>query len=104
MISRWELSPQERTNPKTLASDKLSALFKICAKDTERVIKKKVYYGYYLNQIIAEYERLRKFYGKLYKDKQLYCYKTMNEIISDFNNHIIENMTSLFEDNIDKKN
>ena len=72
MISRWELSPQEKTNPKTLASDQLSALFKICAKDTERVIQKKVYYGYYLNQIIAEYERLRKFYGKLYKDKQLY--------------------------------
>ena len=102
-ISRWELDPQEKANPKSLAGDKMSALFKMCAKDTEKVIQKKVYYGYHLNQIISEYERLRNYYGKLYKDKQFYFFKTMNEIISEFNKHIIENFTSLVEDNNDKK-
>ena len=102
-IMRWELDPQEKANPKMLAGDKFSALFKMCAKDTDRVIQKKVYYGYYLNQIIEEYERLRNYYGKFYKDKQFYFYKTMNEIISEFNNHIIENFTSLVDDNNDKK-
>ena len=102
-VSRWELDPQEKSSPKSLAGDKFSALFKMCAKDTERVIQKKVYYGYYLNQLIEEYERLRHFYSKFYKDKQFYFYKTMNEIISEFNKHIIENFTSLVEDNNDKK-
>ena len=103
-ITRWELDPQEKASAKTLAGDKLSALFKMCAKDTDRCIQRKVYYGYYLNQIIEEYERLRNFYGKLHKENQINFCKVLTEIISEFNKHVIENLTSLvIEENNDKK-
>ena len=94
-VTRWELDPQEKTNPNTLASDKLSALFKMCAKDTDKCIQRKVYYGYYLNKLIEEYERIRKFNGKWHKENQMNFFKKLIEIITEYNNHIYENLNEL---------
>ena len=92
--TKWELGPQEKANPNSLLEDKLSALFKMCAKETDRCVQRKIYYGYYLNQLIEEYERISKFYGHLYKENQLdYC-KQLSVIITEFHNHIIENFST----------
>ena len=93
-VTKWELDPQEKANPNSLLEDKLSALFKMCAKETDRCVQRKIYYGYYLNQLIEEYERISKFYGHLYKENQLdYC-KQLSVIITEFHNHIIENFST----------
>ena len=103
-VTKWELDPQEKANPKDLLHDKFSALFKMCAKDTDRCIQRKIYYGYYLNQLIEEHERIRNFNGKNHKDNLMKFCQNLAEIISDFHNHIVENLTSLvFEENKYKK-
>ena len=103
-VTKWELDPQEKANPNSLVDDKLSALFKMCAKDTDKCVQRKIYYGYYLNQIIEEYERIRNFNGNMYKENQINFCRNLAEIISEFHNHIVENLTSLVvEDNKYKK-
>ena len=94
-ITKWELDPQEKSNPNDLLEDKLPALFKMCAKETDRCIQRKIYYGYYLSQLIEEYERIRKFYGNLYKKNQLEYCKKLSVIITKSHNHIIENFNSI---------
>ena len=103
-VTKWELDPQEKANPKDLLHDKFSALFKMCAKDTDRCNQRKIYYGYYLNQLIEEHERIRNFNGKNHKDNLMNFCQNLAEIISDFHNLIVENLTSLvFEENKYKK-
>ena len=94
-ITKWELDPQDKTKANSLIDDKLSALFKMCAKDTDKCIQKKIYYGYYLNQIIEEYERIRNFNGKSYKENQINFCSKLTEILSEFHNQVVENLTSL---------
>ena len=102
-VTRWELDPQEKTNPNTLASDKLSALFKMCAKDTDKCIQRKIYYGYYLNKLIEDYERIRSYSGNLHKENQQNFFKKTIDIITEFNNHINENLNSLDAEEIKDK-
>ena len=99
-VTKWELDPQEKASGETLATDKFSALFKMCAKDTDRCIQRKIYYGYYLNQLIEDYERIRDFNGVLYKENQINFSKKLSEIIDEFHKHIEE---SLVEQIIDDK-
>jgi hypothetical protein len=99
-VTKWELDPQEKASGATLASEKLSALFKMCAKDTDRCIQRKVYYGYYLNQLIEDYERMRDFNGGKYKETQINFSTKLSEIITEFSQHIEE---SLVEPVIDEK-
>ena len=99
-VTKWELDPQEKASGATLASEKLSALFKMCAKDTDRCIQRKVYYGYYLNQLIEDYERMRDFNGGKYKETQINFCTKLSEIITEFSQHIEE---SLVEPVIDEK-
>ena len=91
-VTKWELDPQEKASGATLASEKFSALFKMCAKDTDRCVQRKIYYGYYLNQLIEDYERMRDFNGVMYKETQINFCKKLLEIISEFSEHIKENL------------
>ena len=100
-VTKWEFDPNEKTNVNNLKEDKLSALFKMCAKDTDRCVQRKIYYGYYLNQLIEEYERIRNFNGDLYKKNIINFCRKMAEIISQFHKHITENLS--FDENQNKK-
>ena len=100
-VTKWEFDPNEKTNVNILTEDKLSALFKMCAKDTDRCVQRKIYYGYYLNQLIEEYERIRNFNGDLYKKNLINFCRKMTEIISQFHKHITENLS--FDENQNKK-
>ncbi len=103
-VSKWELDPQEKTSSISLIHDKFSALFKMCYKDTDRCVQRKIYYGYYLNQLIEEHERITNFNGKNYKDNLMKFCQNLSEIISEFHNHIVENLTTLvYEENKYKK-
>jgi len=67
-ISKWELDSQEKSTGNILSQDKSSALFKICSKDTNTCIQRRIYYGYYLNKAIEEFERVRALNGKFHKE------------------------------------
>ena len=107
-VTKWEFDSQEKTNKNILVQDKLSALFKMCAKDTDRCVQRKVYYGYHLNQMIGEYERIRNYCGILHKENQMNFCRKLSEINNEFQSHINENMTDKVEEKVlnseEKKN
>ena len=91
--TKWELDPNEKAKANILAKDKLSALFKMCAEDTDRCIQRKIYYGYHLNQLIEDYERMRDFNGIMHKENQMTNCKRLSEIINEFQKHIEESFS-----------
>ena len=104
-VSKWELDPQEKTAGNILLQDKSSALFKICSKDTNACIQRRIYYGYYLNKAIEEFERVRTLNGNFHKENFMNFCRNLSDIISEFHKSIAENLTALFvEDNINRKN
>ena len=104
-VSKWELDPQEKTAGNILLQDKSSALFKICSKDTNTCIQRRIYYGYYLNKAIEEFERVRTLNGNFHKENFMNFCRNLSDIISEFHKSIAENLTALFvEDNINRKN
>ena len=104
-VSKWELDPQEKTAGNILLQDKSSALFKICSKDTNTCIQRRIYYGYYLNKAIEEFERVRTLNGNFHKENFMNFCRNLSDIISEFHKSIAENLTALFvEDNINRQN
>ena len=104
-ILKWELDPNEKTDANALLQDKSSALFKIAAKDTNNCIQKRIYYGYYLNRVIEEFERTRILNGNFHREIHMnYCRK-LSEIIFEFHKNIVENLTAFASGvNLIKKN
>ncbi len=103
-ISKWELDSQEKSTANILSQDKSSALFKICSKDTNTCIQRRIYYGYYLNKAIEEFERVRALNGKFHKENFMNFCRNLCDIISEFHKNIAENLTALFvEDNKNRK-
>ena len=82
--NKWELDLNDKDNAAKLLQDKNSALMKIIPKETNNVIGLKKIYGYYLNRIVSEYERI-KFINTSYHPKNIVnaCEK-ITEIYADF--------------------
>ena len=83
-INKWELDPSDRDNVNKLLQDKNSALMKIIPKETNNVINLKKTYGYYLNRIIDEYERIKLINSSLHKTNLLKACEKITEIYGDF--------------------
>jgi hypothetical protein len=58
-ISKWELSPIDKNNSQKLLKEKTLACMKMLPKETKNCIVSKEIYGFYLNKLISEYERMR---------------------------------------------
>ena len=82
----WQLDAQDKKNPKYLVRDKLTAYKKICYNSTCDAIKLKEKYGYQLNKIISEYERLRSIANVENRQKLIDFTRIQSKISSD---HII---------------
>lgn len=82
----WQLDPQEKKNVKNLVKDKFTAYKKICHNSTVDAIKLKEKYGYQLNKIISEHERLRSIANVENRQKLIDFTRKQSKISSD---HII---------------
>ena len=82
----WQLDAQDKKNPKYLVRDKLTAYKKICYNSTCDAIKLKEKYGYQLNKIISEHERLRSIANVENRQKLIDFTRIQSKISSD---HII---------------
>ena len=80
----WQLDLADRNNLVTFYNDKSIAYKKICFKETNNVIKMKEKYGYYLNRIISEYERMRNITANENKEKTIQFSKKQQRILSDY--------------------
>jgi len=59
-VAKWDLDPKENIDKSTITSNKNLALEKMLYKDTASVNNQKEKYGFYLNRIIAEHQRMKK--------------------------------------------
>ena len=82
----WQLDTQDKKNVKNLVKDKLTAYKKICHNSTVDAIKLKEKYGYQLNKIISEHERLRSIANVENRQKLIDFTRIQSKISSD---HII---------------
>ena len=59
-VAKWDFDPKEIIDKTTIASNKNLALEKMLYKDTKSVNNQKEKYGFYLNRVISENQRLKK--------------------------------------------
>ena len=83
-ISGWQLDVNDRNNINDFYSDRLASYKKICFKDTNNTIKLKEKYGYHLNKMISEYQRLRHINTIENKQKVIQFSQKQSQITSDY--------------------
>lgn len=83
-INKWDLDIESRNNANGLIQDKGKALTKILYKDTSNVIELKKIYGFYLNRIIEEYERIKAINSNMHVKNIIYACEKLVEIYGDF--------------------
>ncbi len=89
-VSSWQLDEKDKKNLNEFFSDRLASYKKICFKETTNVIKLKEKYGYHLNKIIFEYQRLRNINTIENKEKIIQFSKKQSQIVSDHNKKMEE--------------
>ncbi len=82
--SKWELSPQDKSNAKNLLKEKTLACIKMLPKETKNCINSKEIYGFYLNKLISEYERIKQLNSIQHKKKICFYCKQQIFICSDY--------------------
>lgn len=102
--SKWELDPKEKLDMAKIATDKKTAILKMLPKETANAISLKEIYGFYLNSIISEYERMRDLNGILNKDIITTNVNKLTGILSQFHTCIGEINSSLDAASVDKSN
>lgn len=75
-ITKWELDPNDQVDKNAIVSNKDLAFEKMLPKDTEILKMLKYNYGFYLNRIKEEYQRLRDLNGQNHSFAvSVYCQK-----------------------------
>lgn len=82
-ITKWELDPNDLENKQELVTNKDSAVLKMLPRETKHVFELKLFYGYYLNQIIDEYQRIRDMNGKRHKERIFSYAQSHSSIIAE---------------------
>ena len=83
-VKKWDLDPNKaNANPSELASNKLLAFPIMLYNETKSVISIKQKYGYFLNRVIEEYQRLRFIILTGHKENVIENAKMIGKIIND---------------------
>ena len=83
-VANWQLDTKDKNNINSFYSDRLTSYKKICFKETNNVIKLKEKYGYHLNKVISEYQRMRKINTLENKEKVIQFSKKESQFSSDY--------------------
>lgn len=90
-VTKWDFPPNEKIDKFTIIKDKNLALEKMLYKETLSVISLKEKYGFYLNRIIYENERMKKM-------NSVFHVRYINNILEKFQK-IASSLLIGFEDN-----
>ena len=105
-MSSWQLDAKDKENINSFYSDRLASYKKICFKETNNVIKQKEKYGYHLNKLISEYQRLRSINTIENKAKVIQFSQKESEITSNYAKmmgNIVAIMENCVVDNTNKE-
>jgi sorting nexin-7/30/sorting nexin-8 len=94
-VNKWELCLEDRDKANALLQDKNAALKKIIPRETNNVIAMKKVYGYYLNRIIEEYERLKIINSVLHRKNTVIICDKIAEIYGDYQKSITDIINSV---------
>ena len=83
-INKWDLNIQDKNKVNDLVKDKNLIMPKILPKETINVINMKKIYGFYLNRMIEEYERIKAINSDNHKKNLIYACERTIEIYGDF--------------------
>ena len=86
--SKWELSSYDNSNSKELLKDKALACNKMLPKETKACINSKETYGFYLNRLISEFERMRQINAYFHKKKGVHFCQEQIIICSDYTRNL----------------
>ena len=102
-VSNWQLDIKDKNNLKEFYSDRLASYKKICFKDTNNIIKIKEKYGYHLNKIISEYQRLRNINTVENKEKVVQFSKKESQICTEYLK-IMGDIEQIMDECVEKEN
>ena len=102
-MSSWQLDAKDKENINSFYSDRLASYKKICFKETNNVIKQKEKYGYHLNKLISEYQRLRSINTIENKEKVIQFSKKESEITSNYAK-MMGNIVAIMENCVENTN
>ena len=100
-VSSWQLDIKDKNTLNEFYADRLASYKKICFKETNNVIKLKEKYGYHLNKMISEYQRLRNINTIENKEKVIQFCKKESQISSDYF-QIMGEIIGIMEDCVEK--
>ena len=107
-ISNWGLSSFDLEMKSQLLTNKNLAFSKMLPKDTKKVDDLKHYYGFYLNSIISEFERIRELNGKRHKNRVTNFIKEITESLNDLSINLADRLSDYNEikeeNNIEENN
>ena len=94
-FGKWEIDPKDKTDKKTLTSNRTIALEKMLYKDTANVNNQKQMYGFYLNRVISEFERMIKVNSEEHLKGLIKLFEKLTNYTTDFMTGLADNSTSL---------
>jgi len=94
-VNKWEIDPKDNVDKTTIASNKSLALEKMLYKDTLQVNYQKIIYGFYLNRIIEEHERMKKINSNLHYNYSMNIFDMMMNKTNDFITSLTNNTVGL---------
>jgi len=94
-VNKWEIDPKDNVDKTTIASNKSLALEKMLYKDTLQVNYQKIIYGFYLNRIIEEHERMKKINSNLHYNYSMNIFDMMMNKTNDFITSLTNNTAGL---------
>ena len=102
-VSEWQLDPQDKKKVKSFSKDKFTSYKKICYNSTQEMISLKQKYGYQLNKIISEYNRIKTITNIENRQKVMDFTRKQSQISSD---HIIimGNIIGIMDDCFENQN
>ena len=96
-ISNWGLSSFDMELKSQLLTNKNLAFSKMLPKDTKKVDDLKHTYGFYLNSIISEFERIKELNGKRHKIRITNFIKEITESLNDLSINLSDRLSNYEE-------
>lgn len=107
-VSNWGLSSNDMEMKSQLLTNKNLAFSKMLPRDTKKVDDLKHNYGFYLNSIISEFERIKELNGKRHKIRITNFIKDITESLNDFSINLSDRLSNYDEikevNNIEENN
>ena len=95
-FNKWELDPKDNTiNKSEIKTNKSLAFEKMLYSETNGVNKQKQIYGFYLNRVIAEYDRMKKVNAERHLKTVLKIFEKQTNVTTDFITSLADNSTAL---------